>query len=1395
MDDDRRVRDDGERSVRDVNGQEARCVGKRRVAPVKLHHDGFTSPRFVRQTDGRADRPHHPFRYYNVVTNDAIEINLASSDQVDRRLQHETGLGLAWVGTRLDWLQFSARAKISGQRLPTNLGSIIKMGQNRATLDWTPMVSIKNRLDFAQLYQRQSQQMPGVSDSGRLPTFRCSRVFERGACRAPDVTSCVFMRCHFQAIRHTPRGETGSGEGRLVLEMSPHYFSSQTFLISDRDIGPPSPRPSPHPAHIHSNWENSPKKTTDQRVPLVRHDSHSRKSGVTRPEIEPDSPWWQARSLTAQPPQPPSFNSHLSLVHAPPIRNVLESSKRLTHSRLHSSDSHSPVHSSHEHLARRRPAILCRRPHFTSVAHTRPGSLRQRLPATGLRQPSPRIFPKSLDASRRDDVPSSLTITFLCRRPIRRNPSIGEGPPTAAVHYSRVSQQRGSGGNKRVSPGEGRCDVSPPPQRWAAAPNMNQFLTRNTHVSDDNLESLWIIKVGGFRRIHRRRWNRRRNRLLVLRRVFSNLLVIILLLNNQRRMGSARFTVNLVGNYVRALWTRALEEGNYVPVRPLMKYHVLTPRTISHVSAKCHTLRGLLKRDCTLCNSYRHGCHLLVGAVVTSLSPGRGGLAVSLLASHLGKPCSISGRVTPIFSRVEIVPDDAAGRRVFSGISRFLRPFISALLHIQPLSSVLKTSLLTAAQISSLAHSLHIQFKYIERKTLKDSHNTQSGFFLGTCGQFSAVVIIFSIPLRQAKKKRSRKKRRDSEDVSDLSTPSGYKDVILGRDNPWAYLTVVAGGGDGTACVVTRPRSVRWRGEWRAVVFSDEVRFCPKGTSTKCQPVWLAGVRMGTKKNVGNTHNGGQSGGGLVLGAAKLAATPGEVESCSCREITAGGRRPAGSTRRDKPSQRQEMCSRSLEWHNNNFLPFLASPSRLIQPSLPGPLVPSLVKPHDPYDFVRMSFRTAAPLDIYLYTAAPLLDSLATELLWPHYWVLYPILQSGVENIKLLLTTGSRETMREKRGEHRETPEIKGGGNRDPPTPIPVETHRPAASSGTICSCENLATIAIPEKTHRLVDSSAKICSFENLATIPIPEKIHRLVASSGTIPTFDNPGATPPGIEPVSSSVGERGEVRATPAVRACRKARWLQGMVKDLGSRCIDKVEVDAVRTGLRALDDVRRWRAFVSSRRPFSASRLVGTTTCYRPNPSYTDATWPPSGLTFGFPTKCVAEGSRFSQRVEHSPPTKANRVRLPAGPVKDFRTYINILHCSPLDVRLSNSGTEASRETPPLDLPPSVMSFQHLLEQIHIWKLCRLLLLCVETTMDENIIQILKKLGPQSILHIRRKRKSSGLQFAMNPFSKMPVCLELCTKSLMLALGLHRSLLFGIAYTVRTRESFFTSLGFI
>ncbi|KAJ8895550.1 hypothetical protein PR048_000886 [Dryococelus australis] len=53
-------------------------------------------------------------------------------------------------------------------------------------------------------------------------------------------------------------------------------------------------------------------------------------------------------------------------------------------------------------------------------------------------------------------------------------------------------------------------------------------------------------------------------------------------------------------------------------------------------------------------------------------------------ASHQGDPGLIPGRVTLGFSLMEVAPDDAAGRRVFTEISRFSRPCIPTLLYTAP---------------------------------------------------------------------------------------------------------------------------------------------------------------------------------------------------------------------------------------------------------------------------------------------------------------------------------------------------------------------------------------------------------------------------------------------------------------------------------------------------------------------------------------------------------------------------------------------------------------------------------------------------------------------------------------------------------------------------------------
>ncbi|KAJ8893452.1 hypothetical protein PR048_006050 [Dryococelus australis] len=83
------------------------------------------------------------------------------------------------------------------------------------------------------------------------------------------------------------------------------------------------------------------------------------------------------------------------------------------------------------------------------------------------------------------------------------------------------------------------------------------------------------------------------------------------------------------------------------------------------------------------------------GFTVLLIWKGCGGVVARLLASRMCEPSSFPTAVAPGFPHVRIVPDDATGRRVSSGISRFPHSCVPALLHtrLTPPSSALKSSL------------------------------------------------------------------------------------------------------------------------------------------------------------------------------------------------------------------------------------------------------------------------------------------------------------------------------------------------------------------------------------------------------------------------------------------------------------------------------------------------------------------------------------------------------------------------------------------------------------------------------------------------------------------------------------------------------------------------------
>ncbi|KAJ8877836.1 hypothetical protein PR048_022295 [Dryococelus australis] len=135
--------------------------------------------------------------------------------------------------------------------------------------------------------------------------------------------------------------------------------------------------------------------------------------------------------------------------------------------------------------------------------------------------------------------------------------------------------------------------------------------------------------------------------------------------------------------------------------------------------------------------------------------------AVSVLASHQGKPSSIPGRVTPGFSHVGIVPEEAVGRRVYSGISRFPYPSFRP----QSPSSSLKISLLRAVHIPALTHPA-VEARLFQYATASaQSRQDSSNFWTGVLFQRLDA-------LDDGGREREREKEKESEILTEVDLPT-----------------------------------------------------------------------------------------------------------------------------------------------------------------------------------------------------------------------------------------------------------------------------------------------------------------------------------------------------------------------------------------------------------------------------------------------------------------------------------------------------------------------------------------------------------------------------------------------------------------------------------------------
>ncbi|KAJ8866051.1 hypothetical protein PR048_033575 [Dryococelus australis] len=88
----------------------------------------------------------------------------------------------------------------------------------------------------------------------------------------------------------------------------------------------------------------------------------------------------------------------------------------------------------------------------------------------------------------------------------------------------------------------------------------------------------------------------------------------------------------------------------------------------------------------------------------------RGRVVVRQLASDLSETGLIPGGLAPGYSHVEIVPDDATGRRVFSGISRFPPPLYSGAAQYSLLFTLIGSKVIVKSRPNHYTHSLTLQF-------------------------------------------------------------------------------------------------------------------------------------------------------------------------------------------------------------------------------------------------------------------------------------------------------------------------------------------------------------------------------------------------------------------------------------------------------------------------------------------------------------------------------------------------------------------------------------------------------------------------------------------------------------------------------------------------------------
>ncbi|KAJ8865772.1 hypothetical protein PR048_033294 [Dryococelus australis] len=330
------------------------------------------------------------------------------------------------------------------------------------------------------------------------------------------------------------------------------------------------------------------------------------------------------------------------------------------------------------------------------------------------------------------------------------------------------------------------------------------------------------------------------------------------------------------------------------------------------------------------------------------------------LVCHLREPGSIHAAVALRFSHVRILPDDAAGQRVVSEISRFPRHCIPALLHthLASPSSALKTSMLRPPKSLHFTHLCSIRdiwFHFNIKEVIDDGMATAYLLHVYrvkpmTClSSFNCACADRLFTFSHCEKK---KRNFDPYTRPELSQGLAFGDCVVNQSQPPPY------------------------------------KFRPNITSLPARPGMLYTATMCTACR-NNICGGGRR--RCINCHSKVQRTPGNVGPANIRTFLGNYNKLQADSA--SSAQREPIIMHYVDPHTWRGAKSVLGREEGHRGE--GSLPTELLQPHYRVLYPLSYCSLTIGCSTHRATAAPLLGSLPTGLLQPHYKVLYPLSYCG----------------------------------------------------------------------------------------------------------------------------------------------------------------------------------------------------------------------------------------------------------------------------------------------------------------------------------------------------------------------------------------------------------------